>query len=110
MSASRIPTLRPSALRPSARLTAVVDLPTPPLPEATAMIASTPGTPCIDSPREGAGLALCGGGRADGPPALRPAVHATRGDRTCGNARTICCARLRTGCQALTSAAPTVVG
>src|SRR6516164_900731 len=59
MSASRIPTLRPSALRPSARLTAVVDLPTPPLPEATAMMASTPGTPCIDSPRGGAGLALC---------------------------------------------------
>src|SRR5215472_7702367 len=63
MSASRIPTLSPSALRPSARLTAVVDLPTPPLPEATAMIASTPGTPCMDSPRGaprgGAGFALC---------------------------------------------------
>ena len=36
------PTLRPRSRRPSARLTAVVDLPTPPLPEATAMIAPTP--------------------------------------------------------------------
>ena len=32
------------AARPSARLTAVVDLPTPPLPEATAMMCFTPGT------------------------------------------------------------------
>ena len=31
---------------PRARLAAVVDLPTPPLPDATAMIAPTPGTPC----------------------------------------------------------------
>src|SRR6266702_37189 len=57
-----MPTLRPSALSPSARLTAVVDLPTPPLPDATAMIASTPGTPCMDAPRgaprAGAALAL----------------------------------------------------
>jgi hypothetical protein len=30
--------------RPSARLTAVVDLPTPPLPDATAMMCLTPGT------------------------------------------------------------------
>ena len=45
MSASRMPTLSPRSRRPSARLTAVVDLPTPPLPEATAMIAATPGMP-----------------------------------------------------------------
>ncbi len=45
MSASSSPTLRPFACRPSARLTAVVDLPTPPLPEATAMMASTAFTP-----------------------------------------------------------------
>src|SRR6266446_4808584 len=51
MSASRTPTLRPSSASPSARLTARVDLPTPPLPEATAMIASTPGTPWTASPR-----------------------------------------------------------
>ncbi len=34
MSASSSPVARPLAARPSARLTAVVDLPTPPLPEA----------------------------------------------------------------------------
>ena len=45
MSASSMPTLRPRSRKPSARLTAVVDLPTPPLPEATAITASTPGTP-----------------------------------------------------------------
>ena len=44
MSASSRPVLTPLAARPSARLTAVVDLPTPPLPEATAMMCFTPGT------------------------------------------------------------------
>src|SRR4029077_19759680 len=44
MSASRIPTDAPSASNASARLTAVVDLPTPPLPEATAMMFLMPGT------------------------------------------------------------------
>ena len=46
MSASRSPTERPSICRPSARLQAVVDLPTPPLPEATAMTWRTPGSAC----------------------------------------------------------------
>src|SRR5581483_10532830 len=46
MSASRMPTFRPRSRRPSARLTAVVDLPTPPLPDATAMMAPTPGGAC----------------------------------------------------------------
>ena len=36
MSASNSPTRAPSTLSASARLTAVVDLPTPPLPDATA--------------------------------------------------------------------------
>ena len=45
MSASSMPTFMPRSRRPSARLTAVVDLPTPPLPDATAMIEATPGTP-----------------------------------------------------------------
>ena len=39
-----MPTVAPSAASASARLTAVVDLPTPPLPEATAMMFLTPGT------------------------------------------------------------------
>ncbi len=46
MSASMMPALRPMAWKPSARLTATVDLPTPPLPEATATMCFTPGTPC----------------------------------------------------------------
>src|ERR1700761_3062617 len=50
MSASSTPTFMPRSRSPSARLTAVVDLPTPPLPEATAMIALTPGTPDGPSP------------------------------------------------------------
>src|SRR5579863_10201565 len=63
MSASRMPTLSPLALSARARLTAVVDLPTPPLPLATAMIAPTPGTPGLPRPDGGTG---CG---AAGPPA-----------------------------------------
>src|SRR4051812_1141607 len=43
MSASRMPAFSPMAAKPSARLHEVVDLPTPPLPEATAMTCSTPG-------------------------------------------------------------------
>src|SRR5215216_2260789 len=45
MSASRMPVFSPSAAKPSARLHEVVDLPTPPLPEATAMTCLTPGRP-----------------------------------------------------------------
>ena len=53
MSASSTPTRAPSALSASARLAETVDLPTPPLPEATTMMfltfgsgASTPCTLC----------------------------------------------------------------
>src|SRR3954467_7894015 len=45
MSASRMPALKPMAAKPSARLHAVVDLPTPPLPDATAITCLTPGMP-----------------------------------------------------------------
>ncbi len=44
MSASSIPTVAPSAASASARFTAVVLLPTPPLPEATAMMFLIPAT------------------------------------------------------------------
>src|ERR1700687_5200645 len=44
-SASRMPVFSPIAAKPSARLHEVVDLPTPPLPEATAMTCLTPGMP-----------------------------------------------------------------
>src|ERR1700746_266337 len=45
MSASRMLVFSPSAAKPSARLQDVVDLPTPPLPEATAITCLTPGMP-----------------------------------------------------------------
>src|SRR5260370_36567149 len=45
MSASRMPAFRPIAANPSARLHEVVDLPTPPLPEATAVPCLRPGMP-----------------------------------------------------------------
>src|SRR5229473_7398966 len=40
-----MPVFSPIAAKPSARLHEVVDLPTPPLPEATAMTCLTPGMP-----------------------------------------------------------------
>jgi hypothetical protein len=46
MSASSKPTDAPSAASASARLTATVDLPTPPFPDATEMMLRTPGTSC----------------------------------------------------------------
>ena len=81
MSASRTPTLRPRSRSPSARLTEVVDLPTPPLPDATAMIASTPGTPggpcrrAATAPRRGAAAGAIAA-RAPQPAARRSAVRA----------------------------------
>src|SRR3982074_3720871 len=58
MSASSKPTRIPRSRRPRARLSAVVDFPTPPLPEATAMTAAMPGiSDCFDIGDTG----LCGG-------------------------------------------------
>src|SRR3954462_6196364 len=76
MLASRMPTFDPNALKPMARFTAVVDLPTPPLPEATAMIAFTPGTSgpwgaALGAAAPGAvrgGRGRGGGGRGAPPP------------------------------------------
>ena len=45
-SASSSPTLKPMRASAMERLTASVVLPTPPLPEPTAMMASTPGSGC----------------------------------------------------------------
>src|ERR1700761_9612738 len=100
MSASRLPTFKPRSRRPKARLTAVVDLPTPPLPEATAMMAATPGMPAGDGAGwlPGAGPRCdpcCGPGRGGAPgggrrdavepaPAARSAVSATITDFTPG--------------------------
>src|SRR6516165_6863384 len=90
MSASRMPTLSPTSRSPRARLTAVVDLPTPPLPEATAMIASTPGTPIGEGALRGAGPLAARSGAGG---CLRSAVSATIADSTPGTARTAASAR-----------------
>src|SRR5262245_56328891 len=58
MSASRMPALRPRACRPRAKLTAVVDLPTPPLPDATAIKCRTPATWAMARGAAGAGACL----------------------------------------------------
>src|ERR1700686_2109116 len=118
MSASRMPTLSPRSRNPRAKLTAVVDLPTPPLPDATAMMASTPGTPIGDgAPRPApAGPAAREPPAPDGPAALddgadalRSAVSATSADSTPGTARAAASARSRTDSQACTAAASTVI-
>src|ERR1700674_451522 len=60
MSASSRPTLAPESCSEAARLTATVDLPTPPLPDATAMTCLTPGMACSPArpPNEGRMLAV----------------------------------------------------
>src|ERR671925_2256863 len=58
MSASRRPTSAPLLNRAAARLTATVDLPTPPLPEATAIVCFTPGSISLGWARMKAGRTL----------------------------------------------------
>src|SRR5437870_8098216 len=126
MSASSRPTRKPRSRRPSARLSAVVDLPTPPLPEATAMTAATPGiSACFDigdaapcggrcaatgcTPGECECACRCGVGAADGDPGLRSAVSAIIAAVTPGIARTAASACARTLSQARASAASTLM-
>ena len=73
MSASRMPVLSPMACRPSARLTAVVDLPTPPLPDATAIMCLMPAT-CGRWPRPAAAGA---GAAGAAPPPPMPLARAS---------------------------------
>ena len=68
MSASSRPTRRPCAASATARFTAVVDFPTPPLPEATATIFDTSGSSIAPCP--------AGDGARCGPPAGRDAAAA----------------------------------
>src|ERR1700726_2061929 len=121
MSASSKPTRKPRSRRPSARLSAVVDFPTPPLPEATAMTAAIPGiSDCFDIGDTG----LCGGrceetcgtpcalrcgGGADAEPGLRSAVSAIIATVTPGMARTAASAWARTLSQARASVASTLI-
>src|SRR6202166_3087660 len=121
MSASSKPTRKPRSRRPSARFSAVVDFPTPPLPEATAMTAAMPGiSDCFDIGE----LGLCGGrcdetcgtpcacrcgGGGTAVPALRSAVSAIMATVTPGIARTAASASARTLSQARASAASTLI-
>src|SRR5690242_5315751 len=120
MSASSNPTRRPRSRSPSARLSAVVDLPTPPLPEATAITAAMPGiSDCFDIGEAGLcggrcddagatpGACRCGGGAAAA--GLRSAVSATIAVVTPGIARTAASAWARTFSQARASPASTLI-
>src|ERR1700759_4973135 len=122
MSASSSPTFSPRSRKPSARLSAVVDLPTPPLPEATAMTALTPGiSACRDigEPPGGCGGCRCaeagltppdaGGGGGGVLPGLRSAVSAIIAVVTPGMARTAASACARTSSQARASWASTLM-
>src|SRR5471030_2456007 len=124
MSASSRPTRKPRSRKPSARLSAVVDLPTPPLPEATAMTAAMPGiSDCFDIGEFGPGFCAggcdetcgtppwacrCGGGGAVAP-ALRSAVSAIMAVVTPGMPRTAASAWAQTLSQARASAASTLI-
>ncbi len=121
MSASSKPTRKPRSRRPSARLSAVVDFPTPPLPEATAMTAAIPGiSDCFDigdaglcggrcDETCGTPCALRGGGGAAAEPGLRSAVSAIIATVTPGMARTAASAWARTLSQARASVASTLI-
>ena len=85
MSASSSPTRSPCAASATARLTAVVDLPTPPLPEATATIVFTSGSSIgalagrrLRPVRHGHARAA-GGPARPAPPGFGPARLAMRG-------------------------------
>src|SRR5216110_3485400 len=60
MSASSSPTSAPAMRSAAARFTATVDLPTPPLPDATAIVCLTPGRISEGLGRRDAGLTLAG--------------------------------------------------
>src|SRR4029450_1981563 len=103
MSASSRPVETPLAARPRARFTAVVDLPTPPLPEATAMMCFTPGTSMRPPPpvvlAAGAPWACpweCARG-AGAAGAGRSEVITAVADSTPGIARTACSQAWRRG-------------
>src|SRR3982074_1789576 len=122
ISAASKPTRNPRSRRPNARLSAVVDFPTPPLPEATAMTAAMPGiSDCFDIGDTGLCAGRCeetcgtppcacrcgGGGAAE--PGLRSAVSAIIAAVTPGIARTAASAAARTPSQARASAASTLI-
>ncbi len=106
-SASSTPTLRPSLARPTARLQATVDLPTPPLPDATAMMCLTPGMGAVERRRAAAAAVAAAvrmaAGRARPPPISRAAsaVRVTTALVTPGAALIAASALARIGSSAL---------
>jgi hypothetical protein len=109
MSQSSRPMRAPCWAMATARLTAVVDLPTPPLPEATATIARTPGIPdcCCVAPRPPAASCALAGPCALAPEAWRSAVSTAVTDKTPGKASTAVSQARRTGSLASPSSGAT---
>ncbi len=97
MSASSTPTRRPFARKAKARLEATVDLPTPPLPEATATIASMPGTAPPSVRCCGRACRAAGDCGAFGPRAVDCAVSTADTESTSGSASIAFSAALRKG-------------
>src|SRR4051794_36941533 len=104
MSASSTPILRPCARSARARLQAVVDLPTPPLPEATAMTCVTPGMIWARGEGACAGRPGAGEGEVAGPFAAgRSAVRLANTPETPESFRTAASAASRAGSTAAAS-------
>src|SRR3712207_289483 len=98
MSQSSTPTLSPWPRSARARLQAVVDLPTPPLPEATAITCFTPGMTCARGEGAFAGRPGTGAGEVAGLlPAGRSAVRLAKTPETPGRGFTAASAACRTG-------------
>src|SRR3954466_8670231 len=98
MSASSTPILSPCARSARARLQAVVDLPTPPLPEATAMTCVTPGMIWARGEGACAGRPGAGEGEVAGPFAAgRSAVRLANTPETPESFRTAASAASRAG-------------
>ena len=96
-SASSSPTRQPSSAIATARLAATVDLPTPPLPEATATIWRTPAT--LSGARRGAArpAGACEWPAAGGAPGARSEVRVTIAALTPSTPRSAVSAALRIG-------------
>src|SRR5215211_2544864 len=104
MSASSTPILSPCARSARARLQAVVDLPTPPLPDATAMTCLTPGMIWARGEGACAGRPGAGAGEVAGPFAAgRSAVRLANTPETPGSFRIAASAASRAGSAAAAS-------
>src|SRR5918994_2973900 len=111
MSQSSTPVLKPCARSARARLQGVVDLPTPPLPEATAITCFTPGMICARAVGAWAGRPGVGAGEVAGPfVAGRSAVRLAHTPLAPGSALTAASAARRTGSMPAASAGLDAIG